>query len=129
MNLLIWIALGSALGGTGRYALDLIALSLGQGLFPFSTLLINLIGSLLIGFLAGCRSWQQIEPNRWHFWITGICGGHTTFSAFSLQVLQLIEDGQATPAGVYAAMSVGLGVIGVWVGLSLAQKSAKQEKN
>ena len=128
MNLLPWIGLGSALGGTVRYALDQIALGLGQGLFPFSTLFVNLSGSLLIGFLAGCWSGQQIEPDRRHFWMTGVCGGYTTFSAFSLQVLQLIEDGQAIPAGVYAATSVGLGVIGVWVGLSLARRRVKEEK-
>lgn len=121
VNQLIWICLGSAIGGTVRYALDQLSLSLGQGMFPISTLLVNLSGSLLIGYLAGRWAGGKVDPSRWHFWITGICGGYTTFSAFSWQVLELIRDGHATQAGVYAALSVGLGVVAVWVGLSLVQ--------
>ncbi len=122
MKSLFWIGLGSALGGTIRFALDQLALSPGAGLFPISTFGINLSGSLLIGYLAGLWAAGGAagpHPYKWHFWMTGICGGYTTFSAFSWQVLAMIEGGHAQAAGFYAAASVGLGLIAVWIGLSL----------
>ncbi|MFP4157987.1 MAG: fluoride efflux transporter FluC [Opitutales bacterium] len=121
MKLLFWIALGSALGATLRFALDEFARSLGADLFPVATFCINLSGSLLIGYLAGL--WAAggaagAHPHKWHFCITGVCGGYTTFSAFSWQVLTMMEADHAQAAGFYAAGSVGLGLIAVWVGLT-----------
>ncbi|HKK19166.1 MAG TPA: CrcB family protein [Opitutales bacterium] len=126
---LFWIGLGSGLGGSLRYALDLLAATLGAGTFPFSTLLINVSGSLLIGFLAGL--WAAggaagAHPHKWHFWMTGFCGGYTTFSAFSWQLFAMIGNGQAQLAGIYAACSIAFGLIAVWVGLSWA--TAKNEE-
>lgn len=120
---LFWVGLGSALGGGLRYLLDQLALQVGTGALPVSTFVINLSGSLLIGFLAGL--WASggaagPHPCKWHFWMTGFCGGYTTFSAFSWQVLSLIESGHAQLAGLYAAGSVGFGLIAVWAGLSWA---------
>lgn len=120
---LFWIGLGSALGGSLRYVLDLLAMHFGGGAFPVSTFVINISGSLLIGFIAGL--WASggaagPHPHKWHFWMTGVCGGYTTFSAFSWQVLSLIESGHAQLAGFYAAASVAFGLIAVWVGLSWA---------
>ncbi len=120
---LLWIALGSALGGVLRYGLDQAALHLGAGIFPVSTFIINLSGSLLIGYLAGLQAAESAagrDGHGWHFWMTGVCGGYTTFSAFSLQLFQLIEAGHAPLAGAYAAASVGLGLMAVWTGLSWA---------
>lgn len=120
---LLWIGLGSALGGSLRYLLDQLAIHAGAGALPVSTLLINLGGSLLIGYLAGL--WASggaaaPHPHKWHFWMTGVCGGFTTFSAFSWQVLTMIESGHAQVAGFYAAASVGFGLIAVWIGLTWA---------
>jgi len=122
------IALGSGLGGALRYAVDLASIQLGAGTFPAGTLLANLSGSLLIGWLAG--RWATggavtPHPGKWHFWMTGFCGGYTTFSAFAWQVLEMIRTGEAQAAGVYAAVSVGLGLIGVWVGLSVGMRGRK----
>lgn len=130
MNLL-WIALGSAIGGTVRFALDQLAFQLGAGAFPVSTFVINLSGSLLIGYLAGL--WAEggaagPHPHKWHFWMTGVCGGYTTFSAFSLQLLELIESGHAQLAGFYAAASVGIGLIAVWIGISWATGKRQKEE-
>jgi len=116
------IALGSGLGGALRYAVDLVSIQAGAGTFPAGTLLANVTGSLLIGWLAG--RWATggalaPHPGRWHFWMTGFCGGYTTFSAFAWQALDMIRQGEAQAAGFYAAASIGLGMIAVWVGLSI----------
>jgi CrcB protein len=125
MKQLLWIGLGSGLGGGLRLLLDQLALLLGLGTFPVSTLLINLTGSWLIGYLAGL--WATggavtAHPYKWHFWITGFCGGYTTFSSFSWQILDLVQQGEGTLAGAYAAGSIALGLVAVWVGLSMAMR-------
>ncbi|MFO8028086.1 MAG: CrcB family protein [Opitutales bacterium] len=123
MRQLGWIALGSALGGVVRFALDQLGMQIGATIFPVSTLVINLSGSLLIGYLAGLWAGGGAagpHPYKWHFWMTGVCGGYTTFSAFSWQVLSLIQSGHTQLAGIYAAASVVFGLVAVWVGLSWA---------
>ena len=125
MKQLLWLGLGSGLGGCLRYLLDLVALNVGLAAFPVSTFLINVSGSLLIGYLAGV--WASggalsLQSCRWHFWITGFCGGYTTFSTFSWQVLDLVRAGEGTMAGFYAAGSIAFGILAVWFGLSLAMR-------
>ena len=125
MRQLLWLGLGSGLGGCLRYLLDLLALNVVLAAFPVSTFLINVSGSLLIGYLAGVwASGDALSPRscRWHFWITGLCGGYTTFSTFSWQVLDLIRAGQGTLAGAYAAGRIAFGMLAVWFGLSLAMR-------
>ena len=125
MRQLLWLGFGSGLGGCLRYLLDLLALNVGLAAFPVSTFLINVSGSLLIGYLAGVwASGDALSPRscRWHFWITGLCGGYTTFSTFSWQVLDLVRAGQGTLAGAYAAGSIAFGMLAVWFGLSLAMR-------
>lgn len=126
MRQLLWIGLGSALGGALRYTLDLLAASIGFGALSPSTLVINLTGSLLIGWLAGCWATGGAiapHPYKWHFWMTGFCGGYTTFSTFSWQVVDLVNQGQGQLAGFYAAASMGFGLVAAWLGLSLAVRS------
>ena len=120
---LFCVGLGSAVGGTARFALNQLPFEFGVGVFPVSTLIINLSGSLLIGYLLGSCGGSGAagpHPHKWHFWMTGVCGGYTTFSAFSLQLLELIVSGHAQLAGFYAAASVGAGLIAVWIGISWA---------
>ncbi len=130
--LLFWIALGTALGATCRFALDEFALAQGAVFLPVATFVINVSGSLLIGYLAGLWAGGGAagpHPHKWHFWMTGVCGGYTTFSAFSGELLILIEGGHAQVAGFYAAASVGLGVLAVWAGIAWATgKRAARER-
>lgn len=123
MKQLLWIGLGSGLGGSLRYLLDVIAMHVGLGAFPISTFFINVSGSLLIGYLAGLWATGGAatpHPYKWHFWVTGVCGGFTTFSTFSWQVLELVRQGEGTIAGAYAAGSIAFGLMAAWFGLSLA---------
>ena len=113
------IAVGSALGGMARYWLGGVIGSWSGPGFPWGTLLINVTGSFVIGLFAAMTGpgGRWIVADDWRqFVMVGICGGYTTFSAFSLQTLQLMQDGRWLPAGLYIAASVALCLIGVWLG-------------
>lgn len=122
---ILLIGFGSAMGGTIRYLLDISYLQLVWSDFPVMTLCINTSGSFLLGYLTGLWFGQiEKESNSLtqHFWMTGFCGGYTTFSAFSWQVLTLLQDAGGLLAGMYAAASVGFGFLAVWVGLSIGSR-------
>jgi fluoride exporter len=119
----LWVALGSALGGVARYwCSGLIARTMGET-FPWGTLIVNISGSLLIGFIAtvsGTDGRFLIPPEARQFMMVGILGGYTTFSSFSLQTLSLARDGEWLLAGANIVGSVVLCLIAVWVGHMLA---------
>jgi len=116
----IAVAVGGAIGSLGRFWLATVMTALTGPRFPWGTLLINVLGSFVIGLVAG----MTMTPPRvaMHadiriFLMTGICGGFTTFSAFSLQTLELLQSGDIGPAMGYAVGSVILCVIGTYCGL------------
>jgi CrcB protein len=119
----IWVALGGALGTTGRYWLSgLVARLIGET-FPWGTLVINVTGSLLIGFIAaltGPDGRVFVGSTARQFMMIGICGGYTTFSSFSLQTLNLANDGEWIYAGANIIFSVLLCLVAVWGGSMLA---------
>jgi CrcB protein len=123
MESYIWIAIGGAIGTVGRYWLSgVVARMIGET-FPWGTLLINVTGSLVIGFFAtltGPDGRVFVGSTARQFVMVGICGGYTTFSAFSLQTLNLMNDGEWFRAGGYIVLSVVLCLIAVWVGHILA---------
>lgn len=121
MNLL-WIALGSALGGVARYGcVTAVELRLDGG-FPWGTFTVNVLGSAAIGLLAAATAagtrWDMGDGAR-QFLMIGVLGGFTTFSAFSLQTLALIRDGVWLPAAAYVLGSVVLCLVGVAGGYTL----------
>jgi len=127
MRAILRVGLGSGLGGGLRSLIDLFVINIGPCALPISTFFINLTGSLLIGYLIGMWGNKSAMPaEKWHFWVTGFCGGYTTFSAFSWQVMDLVRQGEGTMAGFYAASSIALGVLAVWIGLSFAHHRAVQ---
>ena len=114
-----WIVIGSALGGMGRYAVSrAVALRYGET-FPWGTLVVNITGSFVIGFLAaltGPDSRMAISQNARTFLLVGICGGYTTFSSFSLQTLELIRNRDFGEAGGNILLSVAACIAAVTIG-------------
>ena len=120
---LITIALGGALGAVLRYLSVSAALRLlGPG-FPFGTLFVNVIGSLLMGIAAAVILERGGADRVYLFLMTGVLGGFTTFSAFSLDALYLIEKGRVAAAATYIGGSVGLSILalilGLWAGRAM----------
>ena len=114
----LWVALGGALGAVCRYAISLIPV---KTTFPILTLVTNLLGAVLIGFIVGIvSSRQNVSSNNVLFWKTGVCGGFTTFSTFSLEALTLFENRSYLGGGLYIAFSVLGCVVGVLAGKKLA---------
>jgi len=118
-----WIAIGSALGGIGRYFCSGVAARLIGETFPWGTLIVNVVGSFIIGFFAtltGPDGRIFVGSNARQFVMVGFCGGYTTFSSFSLQTLNLLQDGEWAYAGFNIAVSVILCLVAVWAGYALA---------
>jgi CrcB protein len=129
-QLYLAVALGGALGTLGRYAISgLIANAFGET-FPWGTLMVNVSGSFVIGFFATLTAPDGrlfVGGTTRQFVMTGLCGGYTTFSSFSLQTLNLMRDGEWLYAGGNIAGSVGLCLLFVWLG-SLAALAVNQLK-
>ena len=117
------IAAGGALGTVTRFWFSgLVARHFGET-FPWGTLLVNVSGSLAIGFFATITDPDGrlfVSPTFRQFFMIGVCGGYTTFSSFSLQTLNLIRNGEWLYAGANAMLSVLLCLIAVWLGHFLA---------
>jgi fluoride exporter len=115
----LWVAIGSALGGVARYWCSGVAARLVGEWFPWGTLIVNVLGSLVIGVFAALSASEGpflIKPEWRIFVMVGICGGYTTFSSFSLQTFELIRDGEWFWAGANCVLSVLLCLIAVWLG-------------
>ena len=120
----LWIAVGGALGSMARYGCsNLAAHWIGDSLPWVGTLIINVVGSLVIGFFAtltGPDGRVLVAPDARQFVMVGICGGYTTFSSFSLQTLNLVRDGDMLRAGTNVVGSVVLCLLAVWLGYLVA---------
>ncbi|MEO7041716.1 MAG: fluoride efflux transporter CrcB [Gemmatimonadaceae bacterium] len=124
--MLIWlyVAVGSALGGVSRYVVGAAIQQRVGFAFPMGTLLINIVGSFLIGFILRLAlGGTQMSPETRIFLTTGFCGGFTTFSTFSYETAALIEVGQYRRAATYVILSVVVSVIATFAGFALAQSA------
>ncbi len=113
------VALGGAVGATARYGVNILANRLLPGL-PIGTIFVNIAGSFVMGLLTAVfahRGGQQFAP----LLLTGVLGGFTTFSAFSLDTLTLWERGQAGLAAGYVIFSVALSLIAILCGISIGR--------
>jgi CrcB protein len=124
MNLYLWVALGSAIGGCLRFGIGRVLLPEHLSTFPWSTFVINIIGSFVIGYFGTLTvtgsPMEMSEPAR-IFVMVGLCGGFTTFSSFSLQTYDLLRDGALGKALANSVLSVLLCVGAVALGHYLAQ--------
>lgn len=118
-----WVAIGGAIGSMARHWSTAVGNALFGAAFPWGTLLINIIGSFVIGFffaITGPDGRFDAPISARLFVMTGICGGYTTFSAFSLQTLTLLQDGAWLRGGSYVVASMVLCLIAVWAGYAAA---------
>jgi CrcB protein len=123
MRLIWYVALGGAVGSVARYLVG-VAVQGRSGLeFPVGTVLINVTGSLLLGFLIRyALATPAITPEVRALLATGLCGGYTTFSTFSYETVALIEDGDWRRAALYVGLSVVGSIIGVMLGIAGARQ-------
>jgi fluoride exporter len=115
----LWVAIGGALGSMARYGMSGFIAALTGGTFPYGTLVVNVTGAILIGFLAtisGPDSPFIVPASVRIFMMTGICGGYTTFSTFSLESANLMRDGDWTAALANIGFSVVLCLVAIWIG-------------
>ncbi|RYY01878.1 MAG: fluoride efflux transporter CrcB [Gammaproteobacteria bacterium] len=119
----LMIAIGGALGSVARYAAVGYLTPMLNYRFPFGTFIVNISGSFLIGVAYVVIVEKAIIPSEWRlFFITGILGGYTTFSSFSLEVLQSWQQGNPLNSMLYATSSVFLGLLFAYIGMQLTQK-------
>jgi CrcB protein len=119
----IWIAIGGALGSVARYWCAAVSVSFFGAAFPFGTLIVNVLGSFVIGVVAALTGPEGRLPmglTARQFVMVGLCGGYTTFSSFSLETLNLMQGGEWGRAGTNIGLSVTCCLIAVWAGYALA---------
>jgi len=115
----ILVGLGGALGSVARYWCSGLVARLFGETFPWGTLIVNVLGSFIIGLVAALSAVEGrflIPANARIFIMLGICGGYTTFSSFSLQTLNLMRDGEWVSSGANVMSSVALCMVAVWIG-------------
>jgi CrcB protein len=119
----LWIAIGSGLGGAARvWCAGVVTQFFGQA-FPWGILFVNATGSFAIGMFSVFtifRAHLSVSLATRHFLMAGLCGGYTTFSAFSLDTFTLLRDGRVLAACANVGLSVGLCLMLVWLGHALA---------
>jgi CrcB protein len=117
-NSFLLVGAGGAIGSMLRYAASLI---ITNKLFPYATLLVNILGSLLIGIFLGLLLKNSISNYSWKFWATGICGGFTTFSALSLEGIELLQQQRYFIFLLYFLLSIILGLAAAYAGYNLTK--------
>ncbi len=123
MTGILWVGLGGAIGAMLRYGAGLAALRLWGDNFPWGTLVVNISGSLAIGLIAGyllllTHEWQETMRL---FVIVGVLGGFTTFSAYALDSVIMLQKGDYLPAVAYIGGTVIFSILATALGLSIAR--------
>lgn len=121
---IILVGIGGAIGSMLRYVNSVVVAKYIQSPFPFATFIANILGCFIIGLLMGILDKQNLtSPELRLLFITGFCGGFTTFSTFSSENISLLQSGQTLTAILYITASVILGLLAVWAGISIVEKS------
>ncbi|HEX3939604.1 MAG TPA: fluoride efflux transporter CrcB [Xanthobacteraceae bacterium] len=116
------VFLGGGIGAAIRHAVNLAAARFIGGSFPFGTMTINVLGSFAMGLIAEYFALRRGLPQHWRLFLTtGVLGGFTTFSAFSLEAALLYERGQLVSAAIYVGGSVVLAIAALFAGLAIVR--------
>jgi CrcB protein len=119
------VFLGGGVGAAVRHGINLTAARALGTAFPYGTLIINVTGSLLMGLIAGYFALKGDASQHWRLFLTtGILGGYTTFSAFSLDAALLYERGEVGAAAIYVIASVAISIAGLFAGLAIVRSFA-----
>ena len=123
MKLLWYVGVGAFVGGISRYLLAGFVQQRAGADFPVGTLVINVTGSLVLGFIMRiAMQTGSVSPEIRALLTTGFCGGYTTFSTFSYETAQLVEDGEYARAAIYVGSSVAVALLFTFVGFAAAQR-------
>jgi CrcB protein len=122
MNLVWYVAVGSAVGGASRFALSSV-IQQRAGTFPVGTLVVNITGSLILGFLMRyALGSTSVSAETRALLTTGFCGGYTTFSTFSYETVTLVQGGDYRRAATYVLVSVVVSLMATFVGIAAANE-------
>jgi CrcB protein len=121
MNMILAIAAGGALGAVSRFGVQSLMIRMSGTGFPLGTLIVNVVGSLLMGFLAHWFISRGVAPEWRNLVLVGFLGALTTFSTFSLDVAALYERGELGSAALYVMLSVVLSVGALFAGLAISR--------
>jgi CrcB protein len=121
MSILVWVALGGAVGAVARYGLSGWVQDIAPGSFPWGTIVVNVLGCFALGFAFRVLQFSVLPPALRAGVTVGFLGAFTTFSTFGLETVTLLRDGEWARAGAYLGGSVLFGLAAVLVGLGLAQ--------
>lgn len=123
MKIVLMVGLGGFLGSISRYLVSgWVQSAIRNSVFPFGTLVVNVVGCLIIGFLGGLFENRQLfDPGLRAFLFIGLLGGFTTFSAFSYETTAMIRDNAIAQAALNIGLQIALGLGAAWGGYKLAQ--------
>ena len=122
IKMILYIALGGAIGSVLRYLTSMLVSKYWSSNFPFATFLTNVLGCFIIGLVFGFLTKHNLQNSnlKW-FLITGFCGGYTTFSAFGFENITLFQSNNSLVAFGYIGLSIFVGLLSVWLGLFIAK--------
>ena len=122
MKAILLVGLGGGVGSILRYLTSVVVAKYLQSVFPLATFLVNVLGCLIIGVLIGLFDRHQlVNPYLRFLFITGFCGGFTTFSAFAAENINLFNSGYSLTAFLYIGTSIFVSLFAVWLGMLLAR--------